>query len=106
MILLTPEILARLPPLYATEHLPGPDKIAQAKLFTPWAGWTWYVVEYDPADRIAFGYVIGLEAEFGSFSLDELEAVRGPDGLRVERDVYFQPIRLGDIPDIDLSASG
>lgn len=36
-----------------------------------------------------FGYVIGLEAELGYFSLSELEQIRGALGLPVERDLYF-----------------
>jgi Protein of unknown function (DUF2958) len=29
--------------------------------------------------------------EWGQFSLSELEAARGPEGLEVERDLYFTP---------------
>ena len=97
MKLLTKEILARLPPLYATDDVAVEEKIAQIKLFTPWTSWTWFGIEYDPADRVFFGLVVGFETEFGSFSLDELVAVRGPGGLRVERDIHFRPTRLGDL---------
>lgn len=102
MTLLPQDLLRRLPPLYATEEVDTADKVAQAKLFTPWSGWTWYVLEYDPDDRRVFALVVGLETEFGYASLDELEAVRGPGGLRIERDLHFQPARLRDIPDLDL----
>jgi hypothetical protein len=102
MTLLSAADIARLLPLYATESVPMADKIAQAKLFTPWAGWTWFLVEYDPDQRLAWGWVIGLEQEAGYLSLDELEAIRGPGGLTIERDLFFQPIRLGDIPELSL----
>ena len=36
-----------------------------------------------------FGYVIGHEREWGYFVLSELETVRGPLGLAIERDLYF-----------------
>lgn len=84
-----------LPPLYANEHQPG-SPMVQAKFFTPWAGWTWYVLEYDGAD-VCYGYVVGHDAELGYFSIAELEATRGPGGLTVERDIHFQPRPLAEI---------
>jgi hypothetical protein len=80
---------ATLPALYATENVKDP--VAQVKLFTPDAGWTWYITEYDPAERRAFGMVVGLETEIGYISIDELEAVRGPMGLKIERDLHWTP---------------
>lgn len=50
-----------------------------------------YVVEFGPVDRLCFGLVVGHEREFGYFSLDELENIRGPLGLQVERNLYFEP---------------
>jgi hypothetical protein len=64
------------------------------KLFTPDAGATWLLAELDPEDPdIAFGLCdLGLgEPELGSVRLSEIEAVRGPRGLAVERDLYFYP---------------
>ena len=49
------------------------------------------IVEYDPDDRLCFGLVIGHDREMGYFSIEELEQVRGPMRLRVERDLYFEP---------------
>ena len=37
------------------------------------------------------GYVCGSENESGYFRLSELEAARGPLGLAIERDLYFEP---------------
>lgn len=93
MQLLTQTILKRLPPLYTNEEL-GLAAKAQVKFFTPDANWTWYGTEYDPEAQLFFGYVIGLEDEFGYFSLPELKAVRGALGLPVERDRYFKPTSL------------
>ena len=102
MTLLNAGDLARLPPLHATESVALADKIAQVKLFTPWTHWTWFLVEYDPAERLAWGWVVGFEQEAGYVSLDEIEAVRGPGGLRIERDLHFQPTRLGAIAGVSL----
>lgn len=37
--------------------------------------------------------------ELGYFSLTELEAVRGPLGLPIERDLYFKPATLNELQD-------
>ena len=89
MKLMTKELEKLFPPLYSTEEKDPKDIKIIAKFFTPWSNWTWYATEYDPQKRIFFGYVRGLENEFGYFSLDELESVKGPFGLTIERDLYF-----------------
>jgi hypothetical protein len=87
---LMPESIAKtIPSLYATQN--DRDPLVHLKWFTPDSSWTWYVTEYDPVDRLCFGLVIGHEREFGYFSLNEIEEARGPLGLRVERDLYFEP---------------
>ena len=68
-----------------------PDPIAVLKWFTPDGGWTWYVVEYDPESRIGYGLVRGLETECGTFSLNEIEQIRGALSLPVERDLHWKP---------------
>lgn len=46
---------------------------------------------YPVKDILFFGYVIGREAEYGYFSLSELESVKGPGGCpAVERDICFK----------------
>lgn len=96
MRLLTPEIQTQLPKLYATQH--ESDPLLRVKFFTPWTGWTWYATEFDGED-LFFGFVDGLEKEFGYFRLSELESVRGPGGLRIERDLYFKPCRMSELGD-------
>src|SRR5512135_2974738 len=82
------------PPLHSQEN--EPDPMCWAKFFTPDGQWTWYAIEFDGTD-LGFGYVIGMDAELGYFRLSELMAVRGPFGLPVERDVYFEPCRLSQV---------
>ena len=84
----------KLPRLYATEN--EDDPIAYLKFFTPDSSWTWFLTEYDPEQRLCFGLVIGHERELGYFSLDELEEARGPMGLPIERDLYFNPKPLSE----------
>lgn len=68
------------------------DAVVIAKFFMPWSNFTWYVTEackLANGDYEFFGYVDGLEGEFGYFTLSELQSLRGRFGLRVERDRYF-----------------
>jgi hypothetical protein len=93
---LIPEtIAAKIPPLCSTEV--KTEAIVWLKWFTPDSSWTWYITEYDPQYRICFGLVEGQEIELGYFSLDEIEKIRGPMGLPVERDLYFEPTPLTEI---------
>lgn len=94
MELLPGEVRAALPPLYANEVL-GLEAVAPLKLFTPDANWTWYASEFN-GDDLFFGLVSGFELELGYFSLSELESIRGPLGLPLERDLYYetQPLRV------------
>lgn len=96
MKLLTKEIMRRLLRLGATDGGKG-EQVVQVKLFCPWSNWTWYVLEADPQendDVLFFGLVKGHESELGYFSLRELENLRGPGGLRIERDRYYDPRTL------------
>ena len=101
MQLLTDELRARLPALYAQEN--EKDPMVHAKFFTPWSNWTWFVTEgsQEGEDFIFFGYVIGFEKEWGYFSLRELESARGPMGLTIERDLHFTPKRKSEIAEMN-----
>jgi hypothetical protein len=87
MKLMTKTIEKQLPKLYAQEESKEPK--AYVKYFCPWNNWTWYGMEYDGKDTF-FGYVKGLSNEYGYFSLAELESLKGPYGLGIERDKFFQ----------------
>ena len=97
MELLPGDVREQLPELYANEEL-GLAAQALVKFFTPDSSWTWYASEYDVND-IFFGLVIGFVAEYGYFSLSELESVRGPLGLPIERDMNFEAKSLRDLKD-------
>jgi hypothetical protein len=88
----------KLPELYSQEES-GLDAEAVVKFFTPDRNWTWYASEFDGED-IFFGLVDGLELEFGYFSLSELEELRGPLGLPIERDLYFIPKSFTELLEI------
>jgi hypothetical protein len=69
------------------------DHLPVVKLFCPWGAATWLLTEINPEEpTIAFGLCdLGMGCpEIGSVSLEEIEAVRGPGGLKIERDMYFK----------------
>lgn len=73
-----------------------------AKFFNPTGVGNWFATEYDPVDRIFFGYAnLGdpVMAELGTFSLDELESFKGKFGLGIERDLHFKARTLKEVID-------
>ena len=94
MKLMTKELREKIPSLYSQEKVEDP--IVHAKYFTPDSSWTWYAMEFDGKDTF-FGYVDGIYPELGYFSLSELESVKGPLGLKVERDLYWKPRPLSEV---------
>lgn len=60
------------------------------KLFTPWGRATWLITGME--DGILYGYAdLGMGCvEWGGIAqVEELEAIRGPFGMKVERDLYW-----------------
>lgn len=75
------------------------DPLIIAKFFNPCGAGTWYATEYDPQTRLFFGYVSifgDWNDEWGYFSLDELQGYKGPLGLGIERDLYFEEKRFSE----------
>ena len=72
------------------------DALARVKLFNPTGTGSWYIAEYDPETRIAYGAACIHEFELGYISLGELTAFRGRFGLPIERDLHWQPRPLSE----------
>ena len=91
MKLLTKKIIKSLPKIYETEVIPLKEKKVICKFFNPCGAGTWYVIEGQPEgdDFLFFGLADLHEKEFGYFSLKELESIRLPFGLKIERDIHF-----------------
>ncbi|EKD66378.1 MAG: hypothetical protein ACD_49C00049G0011 [uncultured bacterium (gcode 4)] len=73
------------------------DPVVICKFFNPTWAWSWYVTEYIEEDRLFYGYVSIFWDhcdEWGYFLLDELEIFRWRFGLKIERDISFEPIRF------------
>lgn len=98
MQLLTAELRKNIPPLYTFEDSEPQDVPVACKFFDPCGSWTWYVTEFD-GDDLFFGLVDGDWPELGYFSLSELQSVKGPLGIGIERDIHFQGCTLQDAQD-------
>ena len=79
-------------PLYSQDGK-GENAIVIVKFFPPWGGYGFYATEgakLDNGDWEFFGLVTNNgDAEYGYFYLSQLEELKGPFGLKVERDLYF-----------------
>ena len=83
-------------PLYSQEY--EDDPLVVAKLFDPCGSASWFLLEYDPVEKIAFCWVQGLaEDELGYISLTEMESIKGPLGIGIEQDLYFQQKRWSEV---------
>lgn len=71
------------------------DHFPVFKAFTPDAGASWLITELAPDEDSLFGLCdLGLgEPELGYVSLSELQTVRGPMGLFIERDLHFKAMQ-------------
>ena len=73
------------------------DGIARVRLFNPTGIGTWYISEYDPETRTAFGLADLGYPELGYFDMQELIEFRGRFGLPLERDLFWRPRLLTSI---------
>jgi len=97
--LMTKELGATIPALRSTANVEDSDDVlACAKLFCPYANWTWYVTEWNAETGECFGLVEGHEAEWGYFDLTELAEMTVFGSVpAIERDLYWKPKTIGEI---------
>ncbi|RWJ31991.1 DUF2958 domain-containing protein [Mesorhizobium sp.] len=86
MILLTDDLRERL---LANGRDPGADHVPVVKFFNPLGEGVWLATELDPGGDILYGLADLGFPEIGSFSLEELAAVRLPFNMGIERDSLF-----------------
>lgn len=87
-----------LPPIGTNENKKPEDINVRVKFFTPWSYWTWFAVEGEERkdatygdDFLFFGWVEGHFPELGYFLLSDFLSVTGPGGLKIERDIHWNP---------------
>lgn len=94
MNLLTDEIkeLFKQYPLYSQDGK-GMDSVVIAKYFCPCSSATWLITEAEEqpdGDWLLFGYCFISCWEFGYLLLSELQNLKLPFGLCIERDLYIK----------------
>jgi hypothetical protein len=110
MKLLTKAIIKKLPSIYETDEVELGDKVAICKFFCPWGRFTFYVCEADQEednDWTFWGYCVsplGSDCdEFGYVTMSELLSIKHFSGLGIERDKWFDPIKLSELSDVKIS---
>ena len=93
MKLLTEEIIKRFKeyPLYSQDGK-GMDSIVLVKYFNPVGAGTFLITEaeeQEDGDWLLFGFCHIFEWEWGYVMLSDLENLKLPFGLRIERDLYI-----------------
>ncbi|MBA3045777.1 MAG: DUF2958 domain-containing protein [Euryarchaeota archaeon] len=84
----------KIPKLYETEETSLEDKMIYQKWELPHVGFYWLIAEYDPNNRLAFGYANLNDdemAEWGYINIDELEE---NDAVPVDD---WKPVKFGEI---------
>lgn len=91
MILLTKKIASKLPAIgTCKDKKPNQIKVPLKLFLIP--SFTWYIMEYNPANETFYCYGTNCENhEFGFLSLAELNKIKTSWGFRVERDLHWDP---------------
>ena len=91
MKLITKEIMGKL----KSNPRDNADNKPWLKLFNPAGSGTWLISEIEDNGDTMFGLCdLGHGSpELGYVSLKELESLKLPFGLKIERDMYFEPTK-------------
>ena len=73
------------------------DQMIVAKFFNPMGSWTWYLMNLHEDKDYAWGIVDGFAVEMGSFSMRELQGIKLPLNMGIERDKYFEPVKASEL---------
>jgi hypothetical protein len=97
MKLLTKTLQKQLPPLRSQEAVEDP--IVKAHFFNPAGSGDWWITEgsVEEDDFVMFGLCAIFEPEMGYVSLNEMQAIKGPLGLGIERDLHWRPKPLSEV---------
>jgi hypothetical protein len=100
MKLLTKKLIQQMPTLDESSDKSIDEQFVYVKLFNPCGAGTWYITSYSEEDNLAFGFVnLGDAemAELGYISIEELETLRLPLGMKIERDLWFDKMPLKEV---------
>jgi hypothetical protein len=91
----TEEELKKVPGLYSTENVPLSERNVYFHFFC--GNSDWWILEYDPNDRLFFGIAKIFVHELGYISFDELRDVKAFGIMEVERDLDFETKKVKDV---------
>lgn len=100
MMLMTKELEAALEkhPIGSQDEM-GMDADVVVKYFNPCGAGTWLITEgekQEDGDWLLYGYCHIFEWEWGYVCLSELESVKLPFGLSIERELYVTGKKVKD----------
>ena len=73
------------------------EQMVVAKYFNPAGRGTWYLMNMHEDEDYCWGICHIYEWEIGSFSMEELQNTPLPYGLKIERDMYFKPVKASTL---------
>ena len=101
MKLLTKRILEQTSELLEDDGKDNHKRKVTAKFFDPTGSFTWYLLEIDKNDEdTCFGLVTSQyepNGELGYFTISEFESIKGPFGIGIESDRFFETTDLSEI---------
>ena len=97
MKLLTKDLQKKLPPLYSQEKVADP--LVVAHFFNPCGSGDWWITEgqIEGDDYVMFGLCDLGFPELGYVSMNEMQAVKGPFGIGIERDRHWTKKKLSEV---------
>ena len=94
----TEEELSKIPGLYKTDGMSLAEKDVYFHFFC--GNSDWWILEYDPNDRLFYGIAKIFEYELGYISFDEMKEVKAFGMMEVERDIHFKIKKVKDIEEL------
>lgn len=91
----TKEELDKIPKLYDTENIPLLEKNVYLHFFCGQSDW--WILEYDPNERLFFGIAKIFMPEMGYISFDELRDTKAFGVIEIERDIGFEVKKVKEI---------
>lgn len=94
----TAEELNKVPRLYKTEHIPLSERNVYFHFFC--GNSDWWILEYDPKDRLFFGIAKIFVHELGYISFDDMRDAKVFGVMEVERDLNFEIKKIKEIEEL------
>ena len=94
----TIEELSKVPILYKTECIPLSERDVYFHFFC--GNSDWWILEYDPNDRLFFGIAKIFVIELGYISFDEMKDIKAFGMIEVERDTDFKVKKVKEIEEL------